>query len=59
MIVKLRTTNDNEFLAAMHAYNATALEFTKNFVALATYFSAAGVRFGTEDPGSVFTFTGM
>lgn len=57
LIVKLRTQTDEEFLAAMHAYNASALTFTNNFVALATYLSANGVKFATTDPGSVFTFT--
>lgn len=57
MIVKLRATSDEEFVTAMHAYNASALEFTNSFVALATYLSAAGVRFNTSEAGSVFTFT--
>lgn len=59
MITKLRAESDEDFLAAMHAYNASVLEFTNNFVALATYLSAAGVKFGTTDAGSVFTFTQM
>ncbi len=57
MVTKLRTTNDEEFLSAMHTYNASVLQFTNSFVALATYLSASGVKFSTSDAGSVFTFT--
>src|SRR3989344_3086230 len=48
---------DQEMIDAMLAYNAKVEAFTKNFVALATLFSAYGVEFTPEDPGSVFTFT--
>jgi hypothetical protein len=57
MVTKLRAHSDDEFLVAMHAYNASALQFTNSFVALATYLSASGVKFSTSDAGSVFTFT--
>lgn len=57
MVTKLRAQSDEEFLAAMHTYNASALQFTNSFVALATYLSASGVKFSTSDAGSVFTFT--
>lgn len=57
MVTKLRAQSDEEFLAAMHAYNASALQFTNSFVALATYLSASGVKFSTSDAGSIFTFT--
>ncbi len=57
MVTKLRAQSDEEFLAAMHTYNASALQFTNSFVALATYLSATGVKFSTSDAGSVFTFT--
>jgi hypothetical protein len=59
MVLKLRTTTDEEFLAAMHTYNNSVLEFTNNFVALATHFSLSGVRFSSSDPGSVFTFRAL
>lgn len=59
MVTKLRARDDEEFLAAMNTYNASAIQFTNSFVALATYLSAAGVRFSTTDAGSVFTFTQM
>lgn len=59
MIVKLRAGSDDEFLAAVNDYNASALEFTNSFVAIATYLSAAGVKFSTGDAGSVFTFTSI
>ncbi len=48
---------DEAMLQAMLSYNASVETFTKNFVALATLFSAYDVTFGSEDPGSVFTFT--
>lgn len=57
MVAKLRTQTDDEFLIAMNAYNESALQFTRNFVTLATYLSAQGVRFSESDPGKVFTFT--
>ncbi len=57
MITKLRTTSDEEFLAEMKTYNASVLQFTNSFVALATYLSASGVKFSHSDAGSVFTFT--
>lgn len=59
MIIKLRASSDKEFLAAIHSYNESVLTFTNMFVALATYFSAAGVKFSSIDPGSVFTFSPM
>jgi len=57
LVAKLRTQTDEEFLIAMNVYNESVLQFTKNFVALATYFSAQGVRFSESDPGKIFTFT--
>lgn len=59
MILKLQTKTDNEFLAAMNTYNESVLEFTRRYIALVTYFSAAGVQFSTTDPGSVFMFTAV
>jgi len=50
-------TSDQALLDAMLTYNASVEAFSKNFVALAILFSAHGVSFTPEDPGSVFTFT--
>jgi hypothetical protein len=57
MIAKLETTTDEEFLDAMNRYNESALQFTRAYVTLITYFSIAGVQFSKNDPGSVFMFT--
>ncbi|KKW24807.1 MAG: hypothetical protein UY70_C0011G0023 [Candidatus Kaiserbacteria bacterium GW2011_GWB1_52_6] len=51
------TKTPRDFLAAIDAYNKSADEFVRSFVAVATLFSANGVTFAAEDPGSVFTFT--
>ena len=59
MVLKLQTKTDQEFLAAMNTYNESALEFIRAYVALVTYFSAAGVQFSMTDPGSVFMFTAV
>ena len=48
---------DQALVDAMLAYNASAETYTKNYIALATLFSAYGVTFKSDDPGSVFTFT--
>ena len=48
---------DSDFVNAIKTYDASADTFTKHFVTLAMIFSAYGVKFGPEDPGSVFTFT--
>lgn len=48
---------DADFVNAIKAYDTSADSFTKNFVTLAMIFSAYGVKFAPEDPGSVFTFT--
>jgi len=49
--------SDDDFLAAIDAYNVTVEGYTKQYVALATLFAASEVRFNTSDPGSVFTFS--
>lgn len=54
MIPKARS--DNEVLDAVLTYNASMDTFTEHFVNLALLFSANGVTFGAEDPGSVFSF---
>src|SRR3989344_2595766 len=48
---------DQDLIDTILAYNSTAETYTKNYIALATLFSAYGVTFGSDDPGSVFTFT--
>jgi hypothetical protein len=48
---------DDERVSAMLAYNATVDTYIKNYVALATLFSAHGVTFASNESGSVFVFT--
>ena len=48
---------EQDLIEAVLAYNAVAETYTKNYIALVTLFSAYGVTFKSEDPGSVFTFT--
>lgn len=55
LVPKART--DEERIAAMLAYNATVEAYTKDYVALATLFSAYGVTFASDEAGSVFTFS--
>ncbi|MDO8522538.1 MAG: hypothetical protein Q7S08_04650 [bacterium] len=52
-----KTENDAQLLDAIQAYNATADEFIKNYVALVQLFSAYGVKFGANDPGAIFSFS--
>lgn len=47
---------DQEFVAAITAYNGKADTLTKRYVDMALFFSIQGVRFNSEDAGSVFTF---
>ena len=42
---------------AVVAYNESADKFIKNFVALADFFGARGIKFSSSDPGNVFSFT--
>jgi len=48
---------DDARVTAMLAYNAAVEKYIKNYVALATLFSAYGVTFASNESGSVFTFT--
>ena len=48
---------ETDLIDAVLAYNAVAETYTKNYIALVTLFSAYGVTFRTDDPGSIFTFT--
>lgn len=49
--------SDTDLINAVKGYDAAADVFIKNYVAFATVFSAYGVIFASEDPGSVFSFT--
>lgn len=49
---------DETFIEAITAYNAAADALASNYVALATLFSVSGVTFSSQDPGSIFMFSG-
>lgn len=49
--------SDQQLLAAIGTYNASAETFAKRYAALAVIFSAASVTFADDDAGSVFMFT--
>ena len=51
--------SDQQFVAAIEAYDSAADTFTKNYVAVADLFASYGVVFSQSDPGSVFTFTNV
>ena len=55
LVAQART--NEALLSAITTYNASADAFSKNFVALATIFSASGVTFAPTEGGSVFMFT--
>ncbi len=48
---------DQEFLAAITAYNAAADTLNKRLVSIALLFSASNVKFDSGDSGSVFMFS--
>jgi hypothetical protein len=48
--------SDSDVVQAMENYDTSANTFVKNYAALAQFFSAQGVVFAQQDPGSVFTF---
>lgn len=52
-----KAQTDDARISAMLAYNAAVEKYIKNYVALATLFSAYGVTFASNESGSVFTFT--
>ncbi len=52
-----RARNNTAFLDAVDIYNTQVEAYARSFVGLASLFSAAGVIFKKEDPGSVFTFS--
>lgn len=57
LLVVPRAADDNALLEAINAYNASVDDYIENYIAVATLFSSFGVTFGTDDPGSIFTFT--
>lgn len=52
------TTTDEEYIAAVEAYNLAAENLTKRFLAIVTLFGANNVTFSSSDAGSVFMFNG-
>ncbi|MBI5456220.1 hypothetical protein HY969_00600 [Candidatus Kaiserbacteria bacterium] len=56
MIAKVQSKNDDDFLAAVHAYNAGVDQFQKDYLALVNLFAVAEVEFSDYDPGRVFMF---
>ncbi|HXK39038.1 MAG TPA: hypothetical protein VJ043_03030 [Candidatus Paceibacterota bacterium] len=51
------TKAGGDIIPAILAYDNSAGIFIKNFVALAEFFSARGIKFSAGDPGSVFRFS--
>lgn len=51
--------SDSDFVQAIKNYDATADVFVRNYATLASFLSASGVVFSTDDPGSVFSFQGQ
>ena len=51
-----KTGADGDITKAILAYDSIADMFIKNFVALAEFFSALGIKFSETDPGNVFQF---
>jgi gas vesicle protein len=52
-----KAQSDSDYVKAIEAYDSAADGFTRNYAALANYFSLKGVTFAPGDPGSVFSFT--
>ncbi|OGG69133.1 hypothetical protein A3F27_03435 [Candidatus Kaiserbacteria bacterium RIFCSPHIGHO2_12_FULL_53_13] len=51
-----KTQDDKGLVNAVLAYDASADEFVKNYVALSRFFGTYGVKFSGSDAGSVFMF---
>ncbi len=47
---------DSALVSAIESYDSSVNSFNKVFIALASLFSANGVNFSSNDPGSVFSF---
>ncbi|TSC86990.1 MAG: hypothetical protein G01um10148_95 [Parcubacteria group bacterium Gr01-1014_8] len=56
MIAKMKTSSDEDFIAAVNTYNQSVEDFTKRYIALVTIFEVAEVQFSQDDPGKVFMF---
>ena len=52
-----KAQSDQDFVQAIEAYDSSADTFVHNYAVLAQYFSAQGVIFSAQDPGSVFSFS--
>lgn len=52
-----KTPANGDITKAVLAYDEKADVFIKNFVALAEFFSARGIKFSESDSGSVFSFS--
>jgi len=52
-----KAQSDADFVQAAENYDSAANIFVHNYAALAQYFSAQGVVFSQQDPGSVFSFS--
>jgi hypothetical protein len=52
-----KAQNDVDFVQAVENYDSAADTFVHNYAALAQFFSAQGVVFSAQDPGSVFSFS--
>lgn len=50
---------EETILDAMLSYNGAVEVYVKNYVSLATIFTAYGVTFSPDDPGSIFMFTNV
>lgn len=60
LLTKLADANDDQtYLAAINAYNASVSALIEQHIAMVTYFSLAGVHFSSTDGGSVFSFSGF
>lgn len=53
-----KATTDEEYIAAITAYNDGADNLTKRFLAMVTLFGTNNVTFASSDAGSVFMFSG-
>lgn len=49
---------DEAFIAAVEAYNEAADSLAGHFVGISSLFSLSGIRFASQDPGSIFMFSG-
>lgn len=49
--------NGGDLAKAVLAYNESADKFIRNFVSLAEFFGARGIKFSSSDPGNIFSFS--